>query len=64
VETDGTGWVIEMSIPRSAFGADGNSEMWGLNVARFRPASREASNWAECKRYYYSPLNLGTLYVP
>lgn len=64
VESGPDSWVIEMSIPRSAFGADGNSEIWGLNVARFRPASREASNWAECKRYYYSPLNLGTLYVP
>jgi hypothetical protein len=64
VAADEEGWVVEMSIPRSAFGPDGNAEMWGFNVARFRPASREASNWAECKRYYYTPLNLGTLYVP
>ncbi|MCD4822994.1 MAG: DUF4091 domain-containing protein [Phycisphaerae bacterium] len=56
-------WLIEMKIPRSAFGADGKEEFWGINFTRFASQGSEASSWAGCRRYFYDPRNLGTMFV-
>ncbi len=64
VAQDSRGWVVELKIPRTAFGDQGGETFWGVNFARYRPQSLEASNWAECPRYYYHPRNLGTMVIP
>jgi hypothetical protein len=56
-------WVVEMRIPRSAFGAAGKEEFWGVNFARFATQGQEASNWSGATRYYYHPETLGTMFV-
>ena len=56
-------WIVELKIPRSAFGRDGAAEFWGVNFIRFATAGAEASSWAGAQRYYYDPRNLGTMFV-
>jgi hypothetical protein len=58
------GWVVEMRIPRDAFGPRGSATFWGANFTRYRPRHMEASSWTGAERYFYTPRNLGTLYVP
>jgi len=56
-------WIVELKIPRSAFGRYGRAEFWGVNFIRFATAGAEASSWAGAQRYYYDPRNLGTMFV-
>ena len=56
-------WIVEMAIPRSAFGAAGAEAFWGVNFTRFATTGKESSSWSEAPRYFYDPRNLGTLFV-
>lgn len=56
-------WIIELAVPRSAFGARGDARFWGANFARFAPQGHEASSWGHVPRYLYHPRGLGTLYL-
>ena len=56
-------WIIELAVPRSAFGARADARFWGANFARFAPQGHEASSWAHAPRYLYHPRSLGTLYL-
>ncbi len=56
-------WVVELAIPLKAFGPDGTEPLWGINFTRFATAESEASSWAGAVRYFYSPENLGTMYL-
>ena len=55
--------MVELAIPRSAFGPAGASEFWGVNFMRFAPRGAESSSWTGAPRYYYHPRSLGTLFV-
>ena len=57
-------WVVEMAIPRSAFGPAGKEQFWGVNFTRFATQGSEGSSWSGAARYFYDPRNLGTMYVP
>lgn len=57
-------WSVEIAVPRSAFGADGNEPFWGVNFTRFAPQGSEASSWSGASRYFYDPRSLGTMYIP
>ena len=63
VGKDGQAWLVELSIPLSAFGPEAEAAAWGVNIARFAPQGAESSSWAGAARYFYHPKNLGTLYV-
>jgi len=56
-------WIVEMSIPREAFGPAGRENVWGINFIRYATGPAEASSWSEATRYYYHPRNLGCMYV-
>ncbi|MFP4353486.1 MAG: hypothetical protein ACLFUJ_00065 [Phycisphaerae bacterium] len=57
-------WIVELQLPLSAFPGQADQRFWGVNFTRFRPAGAEATNWAGARRYYYHPLNLGTMVLP
>jgi len=57
-------WVVEMAIPRAAFGEAGKAELWGVNFTRFAFQGQEASSWSGAARYFYDPRNLGTMFIP
>jgi len=56
-------WIVELAIPRSAFGAEGRAAFWGVNFTRFATQGCEAASWAGAPRYFYDPKNLGTMFV-
>ncbi len=62
-KTTKTEWIVELRIPKSAFGVGGKQTIWGLNIMRFSPKTAEASSWVRAGRHFYSPSNLGTLFV-
>jgi hypothetical protein len=57
------GWLVEMAIPRAAFGAAGRSAFWGVNFVRYSPQGYEASSWSGARRHFYDPRSLGTLFL-
>ncbi len=57
-------WVVELAIPRSAFGVEGDKAMWGINFTRFATQGGEASSWSGAARYFYDPRNLGAIRLP
>lgn len=61
VSKDGDAWIIEMKIPRCAFGPHADSRFWGVNFTRFATPGSEASSWAKAERNFYSPKSLGTM---
>lgn len=54
-------WMVELSVPLSAFGEDADAELWGVNFARFASAGSEASSWTGEPRCFYVPHALGTM---
>lgn len=56
-------WVVEMKIPRCAFGPAGREVFWGVNFMRFATQGMEASSWSGASRYFYDPETLGTIFV-
>jgi hypothetical protein len=56
-------WFVELRIPLSAFGAEGQASVWGANFARFAVRGAEASSWSGARRYFYDPRNLGTMFL-
>ena len=56
-------WIVELAIPRSAFGQAGNETFWGVNFTRFATQGAEASSWSGSPRYFYDLKNLGTMFV-
>ena len=56
-------WIVEMAIPRKAFGERGQADLWRVNFARFATRGGEASNWAGAPRYLYDPRSLGAMFV-
>ncbi|NQU75131.1 MAG: DUF4091 domain-containing protein [Planctomycetes bacterium] len=54
-------WIVEMALPREAFGPAGQEWQWGINFARYCTETAEASNWSETPRHYYAPKCLGAL---
>jgi hypothetical protein len=56
-------WVAEIAIPLSAFGGDGDADVWGVNFARFATRGAEASSWTGAARYFYNPRELGCMTV-
>ncbi len=54
-------WIVELAIPRSAFGSAGKESFWGINFTRFATQQSEASSWSGAPRYFYDPASLGTL---
>ena len=57
-------WIVELAIPRRAFGAEASRTVWGVNFTRFATCGSEASSWSEAPRYFYDPKNLGTMFLP
>ena len=56
-------WVVEMSIPLTAFGKRGKESFWGVNFTRYAVQGCESSSWSGAPRYFYDPKNLGTMYL-
>lgn len=56
-------WIVELSIPLSSFGPAGQERFWGVNFMRYATGVAESSSWSGTPRYYYSPQNLGTLFI-
>jgi len=56
-------WIVELKIPRSAFGQAGQAEFWGVNFTRFATQGSEASSWSGASRYFYDPKTMGTMFV-
>jgi hypothetical protein len=54
-------WVVELAIPLSAFGPEGQERLWGVNFTRFATQGRQASSWSAARRYFYDPKSLGTM---
>ncbi|MCK5114820.1 MAG: hypothetical protein KAR11_08680, partial [Phycisphaerae bacterium] len=57
-------WIVEMKIPRSAFGPNADAKFWGVNFTRFSTAGSEASSWGKTERNFYDPDSLGTMIFP
>ncbi len=57
-------WVVELTIPLDSLGPDAASPIWGIDFTRFATEEAEASSWSGAVRYFYSPENLGTIYLP
>ena len=58
-------WVIELRIPRDAFGEDHSGlRIWGINFARYDASRREYRNWSGAVHNAYDPLSLGNLMLP
>ena len=55
------GWVVELAVPRDAFGAAGKDRLWGVNFMRFTTGDSESSSWAPATRHYYDPRGLGVM---
>ncbi len=55
------GWVVELAIPREAFGAAGKERLWGANFMRFSTGDSESSSWAPATRHYYDPRGMGVM---
>lgn len=56
-------WTVEVRIPLSSFGPEGESAFWRANFMRFSPQGEESSSWSGAPRYFYDPRNLGTIFV-
>ncbi len=56
-------WIVELALPLEAFGSGWPPRLWGANFTRFATAEAEASSWAGAGRYFYSPRDLGALYL-
>ncbi|MBS3733871.1 MAG: DUF4091 domain-containing protein [Phycisphaerae bacterium] len=57
-------WMVEMAIPRAAFGDEADAPFWGVNFTRFATPGAEASSWSGATRYFYDPRSLGTMWFP
>jgi len=55
-------WTVEIRIPLEALGE--RAEAIGIDFARFQPRFGEYSSWSGARRYLYSPVGLGNLYLP
>ena len=64
VAKEARAWVVELSIPLASFGAAAGEPLWRANFMRYTPAGFESSSWSGARRYYYSPQNLGTMWLP
>ena len=55
-------WIVELAVPRAAFGAEGSSRQWGVNFVRYDTRNAESSSWSRPPRHYYDPKGLGALF--
>ncbi|MGC9454830.1 MAG: hypothetical protein ACP5HU_08180 [Phycisphaerae bacterium] len=63
VDTFDNHWVVELAVPLSAFGEDGDATFWGVNFSRFASRKAEASSWTGDRRCFYLPRVLGTMFM-
>ncbi len=54
-------WVVELAVPRDAFGPAGKDCLWGVNFMRFTTGDSESSSWARATRHYYDPRGMGVM---
>ena len=64
VTQEKNGWIVEMRLPRSAFGLDGKATTWRVNFVRHAAQGAETSSWARNRRSPYNVNEMGTLFVP
>ena len=57
-------WIVEMRLPRSAFGLDGKATTWRVNFIRHAAQGAETSSWARNRRSPYNVNEMGTMFVP